>query len=52
MSLGHSDGIHYTRPAGAKPTADVEEFIRQAKEAGTVRVVKCAKEYIGDETVG
>ncbi len=45
MSLGHSDVIHYTRPTGAPPTDNVEEFIQQAKEAGTVKIVKCAKPY-------
>lgn len=43
MSLGHSDCIHYRNP-GIK-TDSVEEFIRAAKEAGTVNVIKCAKEY-------
>ena len=45
MSLGHSDVIHYTRPAGAPPTDNVEAFIQQAKEAGTVKIIKCAKPW-------
>ena len=45
MSQGHSDVIHYTRPDGAAPTDDVELFIRQAKAAGTVRIIARAKRY-------
>ena len=44
MSLGHSNVKHYRRPKEAPKTSDVEEFLRQAKEAGTVEVIKCAKE--------
>ena len=49
MSLGHSDCIHYQRPPGAKPTADVEEFMQQCREAGTVKIINKIKKYQGDK---
>ena len=49
MSLGHSNATIYRNP-GIK-TLDVEEFIKAAKEAGTVEVNECAKEYESEETV-